>query len=156
MQTKEVHYTDDTYDVVVVVTQATVREGVKFSALSTQEQAVLEPLRSEVPSLEEIYEHYVRLRDFPAVVAATVSITNKDPKKRELKLPSTGEEFMALPQALVLLWTEAVWSLNPQWLPDLRVADDQGKGNEPRANSSSTSGSSRGSKQRKKPLTPRS
>jgi len=54
--------------------------------------------------------HILRLLTFPDVVAATVQVEG-------LEWPLDFETFVALPDRLVAKWEEAVYGLNPHWLP---------------------------------------
>ncbi|MDD5220384.1 MAG: hypothetical protein PHV11_07450 [Candidatus Bipolaricaulis sp.] len=160
MRTETVHYVDDDYDVTLVVVQATMREAVKRATLRSTEEGVLK--NASASSLDSYYEWWVRVIDYPCFVAATKEVINhasdddipEDLRKKPFALPVSGEEFLDLPEALVALWERAVWSLNPHWIPSMEL-DEKGKASEPRGNSHSTKGSSRGSGGKKEPRRPK-
>ncbi len=109
MSEAEVRYTDDDYDVVLEVRQASFADGLRRIALQ-QEQG-----ESKMDTIAERIRAYGRQSIFPACVSSTKIIANNGKKK--LVIPETYEEFEKLPDTLVDIWITAVWEKNPHWSP---------------------------------------
>lgn len=119
-----VEYVDDFYHVRITVGQATVREGLRRSALIAKrgypDEAELEELRKGFDPVRFVEDQYL-LWTYPACVAGTVEIENLDPEKPNslsLEVLNEGSDtFLDLPDALVIIWENAVLEVNPHWSP---------------------------------------
>jgi hypothetical protein len=106
-----VEYHNDEWDVRLVVTQATVREGVT----RTIRQQVA---RSEVgdtppdPKLDPVgFGLYVlQVMTLPDLLAATIEQSGLP------SWPLSFEDFLTLPDSFNSEWEQAVYKLNPHWL----------------------------------------
>jgi len=177
MKEQIVVYKDDDYDVEIAVRQVSYGEGTRRYALISREQARLKE-REKKGDVADWGIQWAALRLLPACTCATVEIHNL-PRERiktlevaldkatddeaiekihakieklkgmkELQQEMDLDEFLALPEALVIHWEQAVYGCNPHWLP-VPKEDKSGEAQEPSDNSTSTKGSSSGSKTKK-------
>lgn len=141
MATREVRYRDEEYNVIIHLRQARVVEGMKRTQIiqDNLERAVLEAkARGEdppEPTVENLALRVLRFYTYPACIAAVTSIENPksytgaDDKShpfvngKELMPEMTLEEFFELPEAMVLIWEEAAYELNPHWVPQFRPVE---------------------------------
>ncbi len=105
LETKVFAYEDSTYKLTVTVKEANVADGIKFTAMVTQAGMI----EKEEDWLTAVY----RIRTFPALICGTQCIEGEPPVSLEM----TFDEFLELPHALIQLWEEAVFELNPLWSP---------------------------------------
>lgn len=88
-------------DIKLTVSQATVLIGMKRTRLKLEAQQAEET---------DPDRHILRLLTFPDVISATVQAEG-------LEWPLDFETFLGLPDSLEGKWEEAVYDLNPHWLP---------------------------------------
>jgi hypothetical protein len=88
-------------DIKLTVSEATALIGMKRTRLK---------LEAERAAETDPDRHLLRMLTFPDVVSATVQAEG-------LEWPLDFETFVALPDQLVAKWEEAVYGLNPHWLP---------------------------------------
>lgn len=127
MRESKVEYSDDDYDVVITVRQASMKSSIKRQVLRGKQAALLEQREKEGEPAPFHYRYYA-LQTLPQLFGSTVEIVNA--KGAKLKLPDEMgiDEFMELPEALVALWEEAALGVNPHWLPK---DDESGEESEP-------------------------
>ena len=132
MKESIVQYSDDNYDVTITVRQASLAAAFKSYALRAKGEA--EILKREKGGMIDIYVRHTARRTFPELYGATVEIINGE--DANLKLPDEMglDEFLQLPEALIILWERATYETNPQWMPQ-RKADESGEVSEPVKNS---------------------
>lgn len=119
-----IEYVDDFFHLRITVRQATLREGLRRTALIARQGIRAE---EELAKMEEAFdaEKYAEDRALlwmhPSCIAGTESIENLDPEKREQlsleALAADVQSFFELPDALMVIWEDAVIRLNPQWSP---------------------------------------
>ena len=97
---------------------------------------------------------WTAFRALPDCLGATVEIRNLDESKQSLSAELSFDEFLDLPEALIQMWQEATYAVNPHWLPRLREEDESGEAPEPGDNSTSTETSSPGSIKENQKTTP--
>ena len=102
--------------VTVIVGQATVRIGMARTRIRTR--------ALEQKGLTED-EQILAMFTYPDILAGTLSVVGMD-------WPPTFEQFLELPEWLIVPWENAVYELNPHWLPQ---ADEPG---EPKADGDKT------------------
>jgi hypothetical protein len=120
-------YTDDMFDVRVTVTQASRALGIKKAAIADGAmQSLGEP--DVLSPIETLIIRFTGSAIYPSCAAATTNIENGDAAVQKLKLPMTYREFLDLPDKLVEMWEQAVFALNPHWVP----FSEQGEKKEPR------------------------
>jgi len=123
----KVEYSDDSYDVVITVRQSSMKSSIKRQVLQGKQAALLKQ-REEEGEPAPLHYRYYALRTLPQLFGSTVEIVNA--KDAKLKLPDEMDidEFMELPEALVVLWEEAALGVNPHWM----IKDDEsGEESEP-------------------------
>lgn len=150
--TREVRYRDEEYNVLIHLRQARVIEGMKRGQIIQERlgaetvKTVAEGEGAPVPTLDTLTSRLVSFYTYPACIAATTSVDNlksytgADGKKhpftdgKELAADIPFDEFLELPEALVVLWEEAALELNPHWMPRFqpKVAAEE-ESEEPRA-----------------------
>ena len=110
MESKIIEYAGNGITARVVVSAANVLQGMKRTRL-----------RNAHGPLEKMPEEEViaRVFTYPDLIAAAreIEISGLD------DVP-TFDQFVALPEVLAIQWEEAVYALNPHWLPQ---ADDEKK-----------------------------
>jgi len=128
----KVEYSDDDYDVVITVRQSSMASSIKRQVLHGKQAALIAQREKEGEPVSIIYRYYA-LQMLPQLYGSTVEIVNA--KDAKLKLPDEMDidEFMELPEALVVLWEEAALGVNPHWLP--QRDDESGEESEPDKNS---------------------
>lgn len=101
MKTEELHFENEELglDVRLSVSQATVLMGMKRSRLKREGMDVEE---------KDIDRHLLRIFTYPDLMAATVEADGLD---------LDFESFLLWPDSLVAMWENAVYRLNPHWLP---------------------------------------
>ena len=130
MRKNLVKYQDDEYNVEIEVGQATIQMGLARSDLWFD-------ARSSNVAGRSLLSRIGILQTYPACVAATLSVNNlpKLNEEGEPELTEAGgyllypkqlsmadltlEAYLALPESLGVLWQDAVFNLNPHWLPKL-------------------------------------
>ncbi len=140
MATREVRYRDEEYNVIIHLRQARVVEGMKRTQI-IQDNLELATIEAKAkgedlpePTVQNLAIRVIRFFTYPACLAATASIenpksyTDADDKShpfvgKKLVPEVTLEEFMELPEAMVLMWEEAAYELNPHWVPQLRPVE---------------------------------
>ena len=130
MRTQEIQYQDDDYNVVITVQQSTVRTGLRRSAIINKFYADERERRKGGSSPTPWPNAAVATITYPAAIAATVTVVNKEGSKKALPPEPTPEEWLDLPESLTFLWEQAALALNPHWLPQ-PVADDSGEAPKP-------------------------
>jgi len=127
MKESIVEYSDEEYDVKITVRQCSLAASFKRQAIRAKQVAHLLKMEKE-GNKPNIYERYAALRYLPELYGATVKIVNA--KDAKLKLPDEMDldAFMALPEALIILWERATYEVNPQWIAR---TDDSGEAKEP-------------------------
>lgn len=136
MRKNLVRYQDDDYNVELEVGQATIAMGLARSDLWFETRALVGKDKSLVMRVGI-------LQTFPACMAATISVTNlpkldaegevvRDESGEEVLYPQllsmssfTLDAFLALPEALGVIWKDAVFALNPHWLPVLPEEEEE-------------------------------
>ena len=145
MRTRTVVYKDDSYDVEIDVRQAALGGGFRRTALRSRELA--QSKKRDAPEGPEGYlAQWVAFRTLPDCLGATAEIRNLDKEKEQLSSEMNLEEFLALPEALVIVWEQAVYECNPHWMPLPKEEEESGEAPEPDDNSTLTKDSSSGSK----------
>lgn len=117
----KITYQDEHVEAELEVVEATVLVGLKRARLIAEETDRLEQdfIRQQNgddgPELGIEY-NYARTVYYPSLIAATPSgrITVDG---SELPFPPSFEVFITLKDALVGMWADAVYRLNPHWLP---------------------------------------
>jgi len=109
MVTSELRYIDTEYDVTLAIKQATFADGLRRSALQAKDRADAE---KELPLGYNLYAAFYL---YPSLLCATEII--KDEGEKHLSLDMTQDELMELPDALVSIWSDAIWEKNPHWSP---------------------------------------
>jgi hypothetical protein len=108
MQTETVSYQVDGYDVSLTVSEATVLVGMRRTRLKLAgDKAERERAKDYGYDADR---HLLRATIYPDLIAATV-------EARGLAWPLEFEEFLGLPEQLWVAWEQAVYRLNPHWLP---------------------------------------
>ena len=149
MRTSEIRYKDDDYEVVIVVRQASVMQGMYRTELVVAgEKRLYEDYPELVDTDNLSAENRVKLNilrmyyqhTFPACIAATKSITCADDTTLLILSQLTMTEFLELPESLVDVWVSAVFTDNPHWMPKLAKskATDPGEEKEPSDEKQST------------------
>lgn len=105
MQTRTIEHNDFK----LTVSEATTLIGMKRTRLKVEATNAGET---------DVDRHLLRLYPYSDLVAATVAAEG-------LPWPLDFESFLALPEQLVAEWEEAVYGLNPHWLP--QQSDEQEK-----------------------------
>lgn len=121
---KVVRYRDDEYDVALKVKTASIAMGVKRSALLQAQHMILremDPLET-VDGVDrvrpEIFPEWtLRTITYPACVAGTTAVRFGENSKTFDHTKMTVEEFMELPERLVVEWQRNILELNPHWEP---------------------------------------
>lgn len=157
MEARTVRYRDKNYNVLIRLRQARVVEGIKRSTI-IQENLGRETVKAAAEgedalqlTVEGISHRVVAIYTYPACIAATVAVENLETytgadgeehpftNGLELKADLSLEEFLELPEALVLMWEGAAYELNPHWAPRLVPREDEeGKDKEPSVKQPST------------------
>lgn len=170
MKTKVFLYEDNDYDVSITVTAATVLVGSRRASIIGQQHTALAMLLwgkktdtdgklvdEYIGNDENFSKYLIRTNTYPACIAGTVKIENlldsEGPggEKIGLNLDITPEDFMELPEELVVTWLEAIYELNPHWAPTPAPGTapaeqiEAGEENEPAEEISSINESSPGS-----------
>jgi len=122
-------YKSDKLNVVFTVRQATVFDGMNRSVLLSQ-------MYSTTPSGEDMSEverlrRMLLIRTYPACLAVTSVINRGDDA---ILMDMTPEEFLQLPDVLVMQWEEVVFRLNPHWVIRRRSSQEnvpEGEAKEP-------------------------
>lgn len=105
MQQEFVEYRDEMYSVLITVRAARVIDGIRRACIIAEQPT--EPAET----------YLARTHTYAACVCSVESIENPALGKRPLLPSITVEEFLELPEALVLLWVDAAYSVNQHWLP---------------------------------------
>lgn len=109
MNTEKLRFEDEGLglDVRLSISQATVLMGMKRSRLKREGIDAAD---------EDIDRHLLRIFTYPDLSAATVAIEG---------LPDFDfEAFLLLPDSLIARWEDAVYRLNPHWLPTESEPED--------------------------------
>ena len=145
MRQHTVVYKDDDYDVEIEVRQTSLSGSYRRVALQSRELAQSKE-RGNAKGPEDYFTQWVGWRTLPSCLGATVEIRNLDKAKTQLPSEMNLDEFLALPEALVIVWERAVYECNPHWMPVSEEEEESGEAPEPDDNLTSTEGSSSGSK----------
>ena len=145
MRERTVVYKDDDYDVEIVVRQAALSAGFRRTALQSREMARLKE-KDKVEGAEGYLVQWAAFRTLPDCLCASVEVRNLDKEKTQLSSEMDLDQFLSLPEALVIVWEQAVYECNPHWMPIPKEEEKSGEVPEPDDSSTSTSGSSSGSK----------
>ena len=143
MRKSLVKYQDDDYNVEIEVGQANIAMGLERSELwydSRTGELTERPLLTRVAILQT----------YPSCIAATLSVKNLpkldeegspllDEDGKEIPYPEqlsmdelSLEAYLALPEALGAIWKDAVFDLNPHWLPVMPEEEgEEGEAEEP-------------------------
>jgi hypothetical protein len=144
MRERTVIYKDDSYDVEIVVRQATLRQSFVRTKMYSREKAQMKARDAEVQS--DPLMMWTAFRALPDCLGATVEIRNLDKEKQQLSTELSFDEFLELPDALIIMWQEAAYECNPHWVGKTEKEDESGEAEGPSDNSASTESSSPGSK----------
>jgi hypothetical protein len=87
-------------DVSIIVSEATALIGMKRSRMKVEASGTID---------NDTDISILRIITYPDLLAATVEIKGMN--------KPTFEEFLDLPDTLVMKWEQAVYRLNPHWLP---------------------------------------
>lgn len=137
MLKKVVEYRDDEFDVLITVRAARVKDGIRRTLIMNEQLSTNlgeEVARHvEAPKGEEgetlplaplgagtIGIRLLRMYTYPACVCSVDKIENLDPTKKELSPDISIEDFLELPDALVMIWEQAAYEANPHWLPRVK------------------------------------
>lgn len=133
MRESKVEYSDDSYDVTITVRQASLSDAFKKYALAAKQEAEIQR-RDDEGDPVDFRVRWAARRTLPDLYGATVEIINA--KGAKLKLPEEMgiDDFMQLPEALIILWERATYGVNPHWMPR-RKDDESGEESEPDKNS---------------------
>jgi len=147
MQTKVITYNDEEVSAELTVARANYRMGLIRSALidSAREKLFPQPKpaipeggqpEEEEPRYGE--DFWLRLYSYPALCAGTVvgKLVFGQPDEEKGTTPNqvdldphkylTWEQYEDLPERLITQWENAIFELNPHWLP-ARPAEEQKK-----------------------------
>ena len=149
MRTSEIQYKDDDYEVVIVVRQASVMQGMHRTELVVAGEKQLYVDHPELVDVGNLSaENRVKLNilrmyyqhTFPACIAATTSIVCAEDTTLLILSQLTMTEFLELPEAMVDVWVTAVFTDNPHWMPTIvePKATDPGEEKEPSDEKQST------------------
>lgn len=111
MTTKVIQFKDDEYDVTLTVRSATVLDGMTRSVLIAQIFA--QPFDASKAEIKARLRRVLLIHTHPACIAVT-DFENREAKK-VLDATLTSEDFLGLPEVLVLEWENVVFELNPHW-----------------------------------------
>jgi hypothetical protein len=171
-RTREIIYTDEDYNVRIVVRRATALDGMERSILITEGLRASRAGGSgeeETTPTKPPMQNFFQMYTYPNSVACTSEIVNVpytdeegnvlkgddgEPVMPEELLPGEAEElsfdaFMHLPDQLVSMWHAAALELNPHWMITLPGTPEEEEGEESEPDSeggsqrNSLSGSSR-------------
>ena len=127
MRSEKVTYTDDNYDVVISVRQATVLDGMRRAILDIEASA------ESLDLVEEKHAGYLRFmvsEVYPSCMASIESIENGEDAEKKLSKEMSFDDFASLPDALFQQWQKVVYDLNPHWVYR-RPETKQGEEKEP-------------------------
>jgi len=119
MKTSVVEYKDDDYDVQLTVRQCTLEQGMKRTSLRVEQELALKKRGEQkgvgaANSAALLQRQWLALRTYPDLLASTVEISGKH--LGDLSVDMAFEQFMQLPEALVMVWEQAVYRVNPQYV----------------------------------------
>lgn len=161
METKVIQYKDSEFNVEIVVRKARLIDGIRRTVLIARERALMlaaygvkpkdddaketaELQAAAAMSGEESYLWVYRMHTYPPCVAATVEIKNLEGAEVELSKDISPEDFLELPEALVMQWESGVLEINPHWIfrsaKEVKAGEtpeEAGEENEPADSSSS-------------------
>ena len=126
MKKTVVTYKDDEYDVELTVRQATVMDGMDRSAKMALIHA--QPFDAEGATATARFRRYMLMQTYAACLSVT-EIVNHGTKK--LKPDISPEDFLELPDSLVLVWDRAVFELNSHWVIRVKEEDEKTLGEAP-------------------------
>ncbi len=130
MRKATIEYKDDDYDVIISVQQADVRAGIARSTILNAQILASRKQREEHPDKPvSVMERAIATLTYPVCIASTTEIVNNEPKTpKQLRLQRlTLDKFLALPDALALIWEEASLEVNPHWVPKLAAPEGEEK-----------------------------
>jgi hypothetical protein len=133
MKTQKVLYKDEEYDLELTVRQATVADGMERSVRLAQLHGSRATKAQDTAKLQENLKdrmHYLLLLQmYPACMAVTDIVSRGSIKVTAEMSP---EEFMQLPDKLVVDWERVVFALNEHWvMRRSEESDEKGEGKEP-------------------------
>ena len=109
MKTETIRYNEDGYDVTITVSQATVLMGMKRTRLQIE--------GNEADEQDE-NRRLLRILTYSDLMAATIEAEGLP------SWPLDFEDFLTLPEKMVIEWERAVYDLNDHWRA--RPADEEG------------------------------
>lgn len=117
MKKVAIEWTDDSYDVVITVREATRADGLYRSSIRvTQYEKYVEDKAEEITD-KNFQLKWWRVWYYPAIMAATEGWENRDPDKEQLPDELTEDLLLGLPDGLLVAWEAAVVKLNPSFFP---------------------------------------
>jgi len=143
-------FKDDTVDVTITVQQATMRQGLLRAVLLARGYAIpADPADETREGLLATVSRYAAVSTVPAIVSATVGVTNGESAQTKIDLEALLEDPMCLldlPEELTNQWEREILKLNPFWVHPITEKEiAEGEAEEPEDSVSSPSGSSPGS-----------
>lgn len=128
MKQVKIQFEDDQYAVELSLSQADVLRGIRRTVLISVQIAM--PYEDKAIFAERLLR-VIRVQTYPACVASLVDVKYLKPDTHPGKIDPemSSDDFLALPDALVALWEDAAFKLNPHWLP--KVEGAQGEDLEP-------------------------
>lgn len=133
--TRTIHYGEGKQEITITVSAASALMGMRRAVLRGTGDAFLDsvmdkPAATAAPAVAggmaqlDITAYLLVVRfQYPDLQAVVVRATG-------IELPLSPQEFCELPVGLVDVWDEAVYALNPHWLPT-SVNDNDEKANAP-------------------------
>jgi len=118
-----VTYKDDDYDVELTIRQATVMDGMDRSANMALIHA--QPFDVGKASNTDRFRRFMLMQTYSACLAVT-EIVNHGTKK--LKKDISPDDFLELPDGLVVPWDNTVFELNPHWVMRTKEDDEKSSG----------------------------
>jgi hypothetical protein len=127
LATKVIEFETEKLKFKATVATATILIGMKRSMLKNDMRKIIGP---EKPFLDLSDEDYVRLFIYPDIIVATVEFEGKymdGEVWKSFEWPMSFETFLTLPEAPAAQWQNAIYELNPHWLPAPENTSEQKK-----------------------------
>jgi hypothetical protein len=131
--TKTIEFKDEEYDVKIVIRRATIFDGILRASLQVHVGRELEgrpDKEGEVPELRltlSLYSRYV----YPACMSCIETLENNPEALKSMGANLSLDEFLGLPEPLVVAWEREVFKLNPSWeYPFRRGPEEADRGEE--------------------------
>lgn len=116
MKQTKVEFKNESVVAELTVQEATLLIGLRRTRMAQEQDIVIRKALKEGPlDQDEIVLRKMLYPDFIAPVVDAVVIVNGE----TLAWPLSFEEFAALPEELSIEWQNAVYELNPHWIPKL-------------------------------------